>query len=120
MVAHTSVASSKPEVELDSHADMCVVGDNCLIIDDHNRPVNVCSYSPQDSHKDAKTVDATVGYQDPQSGLVFIVLINQAIYSNSLENHLICHMQCLNGVHISDPQVFGLVSQCYHSCYRMS
>ena len=27
MVAHASVVSSKPKVELDSHADKCVVGD---------------------------------------------------------------------------------------------
>ena len=57
MVAHTSVASSKPKIELDSHADMCVVGDNCLIIYNQNRPVNVYSYDPKDGHKSAKTVD---------------------------------------------------------------
>ena len=28
MVAHASVACSKPKVELDSHADTCVVSDN--------------------------------------------------------------------------------------------
>ena len=36
MVAHPSVASCKPKVELDSHTDMCVVGDNYLVIHDHN------------------------------------------------------------------------------------
>ena len=40
MIAHASVASSKPKVELDLHADTCVVGNNCLVIHDHNRPVN--------------------------------------------------------------------------------
>ena len=40
-VAYASVASSKPKVELDLHADRCVVGDNCLIIHDHERQVNV-------------------------------------------------------------------------------
>ena len=34
MVAHASVASSKPKVELDSHVDTGVVGDNCLVIHD--------------------------------------------------------------------------------------
>ena len=43
MVAHASVASSKPRVELDSDEDMCVVGDNCLVIHDHIRQVNVDS-----------------------------------------------------------------------------
>ena len=67
MVAHASVVSSNHRVELDSHVDRCVVCDNCLVIHDHNRPVNVYSYDPKDSHSSAKTVDAAVGYQDPQS-----------------------------------------------------
>ena len=54
MVAHASVGSSKSKVELDSHADMCVVGDNCFIIHDHNRLVNVYSYDPKDGHRSAK------------------------------------------------------------------
>ena len=64
-MALTSVERSKPKVELDSHADMWVVGDNCLVIHDHYRQVNVYSYDPKDSHRSAKTFDATVGYQDP-------------------------------------------------------
>ena len=88
MVAHTSVASSKPKVELDSHADMCVIGDNCLVIHDLNRPVNVYSYDPKNGHRSAKTVDATVGYQYPQSGQKFILMINQAICIDALVNHM--------------------------------
>ena len=59
MVAHAlvaSVAKSKPKVELDSHADMCVVGNDCLVIYDHNRLVDVYSYDPKDGHRSAKTV----------------------------------------------------------------
>ena len=48
MVANTLVASSKPKIQLHSHADMCVVGDNWLVIHDHDRPVNVYSYDPKD------------------------------------------------------------------------
>ena len=102
MVAHVSVATCKPKVELDSHADMCVVGDNCLVIHDHYRPVNVYSYYPKDGHRSANTVDVTVGYQDPQSGQKFILIICQAIYIHVLENLLLCPMQChLNGMYIS-------------------
>ena len=39
MVAHVSAASSKPKVDLDLNVDMCVVGNNCSVIYDHNRPV---------------------------------------------------------------------------------
>ena len=102
MVAHASVVSSKPKVELDSHADTFVVGNNCLVIHDHNRPVNFYNYDPKDGHKRAKTADATVGYHDPQSGQKFIIMISQGIYINDLESHLLCSMQCsLNGVCIS-------------------
>ena len=77
-VAHASVASSKPKVELDSHADTCVVGDNSLVIHNHNKlvnvySVNVYSYDLKDGHRSSKTVDATVGYQDPQSEDMFIL-----------------------------------------------
>ena len=74
-----SVGSRKSRVELDSHADICVVGDNCLVIHNHNRPENVYSYDSKDGHRNANTVDATVGCQDPQSGQKFISMINQAI-----------------------------------------
>ena len=43
-MAHGSVATSKPKVELDSYPDTFVVGDNCLVTHDHNRPVNFYSY----------------------------------------------------------------------------
>ena len=52
------------------------------------------------------TVDATVGYQDPQSG-------SQAIPINGLENHLLCPMQCcLNGVHTNEVPMFLAESHC--------
>ena len=44
MVAHASVESQKPKIKLDLHTDTCVVGDNCLVFHDNNRPVNVYSY----------------------------------------------------------------------------
>ena len=56
---------------------MCVVGNNSLVIHDHNRPVYVYSYDTKDGHRSAKTVDATLGYQDPWSGQKFILVINQ-------------------------------------------
>ena len=88
---------------------MCVLGDKGLVIHDHNRPVNVYSYDPKDGHKSAKTVDATVGYQDPQSGQRFILMINQAICIDGVVNYLLCPMQCcLNEVHISEVSKFLL------------
>ena len=47
-VAQVPVASSKPKVELDTHADNYVVGNNSLVIDNQNKSVNVYSYDPKD------------------------------------------------------------------------
>ena len=62
IVAHASVTSGKTKLELGSHADTCVLGDNCLVIHDHNRPVNVYSYDPKDDHRSAKTFISAEGY----------------------------------------------------------
>ena len=98
MVAHASVASSKPKAELDLNADTCVVGDNCLDIHDHNRPVNV--------YRSLKAVDATVGYQGPQSGQKFILMMNQAICINGCKNHLPLQLSSLTSYfHVYAPNV---------------
>ena len=44
MVAHALDVISKPKVELDSYVDTGDVGNNCLVLHDHNRPINVYSY----------------------------------------------------------------------------
>ena len=77
-MAHASIASSKPNVELDLQADTYVDGDNHLVTHDHNRPVNIYIYNPKDGHR-TKTVDAAVEYQDPQSGQKYFLMINQGI-----------------------------------------
>ena len=41
IVAQTLVASRKTKIELDTHAGTFLVGDNCLVIHDYNRPINV-------------------------------------------------------------------------------
>ena len=61
LCAHASVESKKSNVDLGSHADTCVVGDNCLVIHVHNRSVNVYSYDTKDGHRSVKTVDAAGG-----------------------------------------------------------
>ena len=117
MLAYVSVASSKPKVELDSYVDMCVVGDNCLVIYGHKRPVNIYIYDPRDGHRRAKTVDAAVEYQDPQSEEKFNLMLNQAIGIDDLENHILYPMQChLNGVHISEVPKFLAESPSVTTC----
>ena len=77
---HFSAPNSLPVVEtkikLDSHADICVVGDHCLVVGDHNRPVNVFRYNPKVGSKHAYIINATVAYTKHETGHVVSLSIN--------------------------------------------
>ena len=64
-VAQAMVASKRLNTESDSHANTCVVGDNCLVVHEHDKPVNVYSYDPKEGQKCVRTVNAAVCYNDP-------------------------------------------------------
>jgi len=98
-----SMPINEVRVELDSHADTCIVGRNCLVVNDHCRPVNVYGFDPSDGSKSARIVDAAIKYISPFTGEKFILMINQAIEIKGLDHHLLCPMQCrLNGARINE------------------
>ena len=78
-----------------------VVGDNSLLIYDHDRPINDFSYDTKDSHKYTKTVNTRVSDDDPDSGQKYILMINQAVQISGLANHHLCPMWC----HLSSVQI---------------
>ena len=59
----TSVTSNSKEstLDLDSHADTCVLGANALVIQDHGRPVNVLSYYPDLGDRTYQTLSGVIG-----------------------------------------------------------
>ncbi len=81
-------------LELDSHADTCVLGRDILIILDYNRPVSVVGYDESLGSKPYQTVSGVVTYNDPQTGRMHNLIINQAIHIPHLDHHLLCPMQC--------------------------
>jgi hypothetical protein len=81
-------------LELDSHADTCVLGRDCLVILDYDRPVQVVGYDPALGVKTYRTISGVVAHDDPATGEVFHLVINQAIYIPHLDHHLLCPMQC--------------------------
>jgi len=88
--------------ELDSHADTCVVGDNALIIHDHERDVAVTGYDHV-RPKTFKIVDAVIGYEDPITGQEYMLAINQAIHIPGMKNNLLCPMQIrMNDVSVNE------------------
>ncbi len=55
-------------LDLDSHANTCVLGCDALIILDYNRPVSVVGYDESLVSKNYQTVSGVVAYDDPQTG----------------------------------------------------
>ncbi len=80
-------------LELDSHADMCVLGRDALTLLDYDRPVIVEGYDPSLSTKTYATVSGALAYDDPVTGEVYHLVINQAIHIPHLDHHLLCPMQ---------------------------
>jgi hypothetical protein len=81
-------------LELDSHADTCVLGRGALIILDYDRPVSIVGYDESLGSKTYQTLSGVVAYDDPQTGRMLHLIINQAIHIPHLDHHLLCPMQC--------------------------
>jgi hypothetical protein len=89
-------------LELDSHADTCVLGHDALIILDYNRPVSVVGYDESLGSKTYQTVSGVIAYDDPQTGRTLHFIINQAIHIPHLDHHLLCLQCCMNDVTINN------------------
>ncbi len=79
-------------LELDSHANTCVLGCDALIILDYYRPVSIVGYDESLGSKTYHTVSGVVAYDDPQTERTLHLIINQAIHIPHLDHHLLCPM----------------------------
>ncbi len=93
-VRHKLDSIYETTLELDSHADTCVLGRGALITLDYNRPVSVVGYNESLGSKTYQTVSGVAAYDDPQTGKMLHLIINQAIHIPHLDHHLLCPMQC--------------------------
>jgi hypothetical protein len=66
--------------DLDSHANMPVVGRGALVLVEHNRTCEVSTYSPDYEPRKVPLADTAVGYDCPFDGRVCILLIQNALY----------------------------------------
>ena len=82
-------------MELDSHADMCCVGKNVHILHTWpNRYVQVTLFLQNlGVIESAPIVSALIAYDDPSSGAPILLVMNQAVYFDTLEHNLLCPMQ---------------------------
>ncbi len=81
-------------IELDSHANTCILGHGALIILDYNQSVSVVGYDKSLGSKTYQTVSSVDVYDDPQTERMLHLIVNQAIHIPHLDHHLLCPMQC--------------------------
>ena len=77
--------------ELDSHADTCALGSNFVPLHYTGRVCNVSPYnSTYDPERDVPIVAGATAYTNPNSGQVYILVINKALwFGDKLTNSLI-------------------------------
>ena len=75
--------------ELDTHANMPVIGQNALSVEETGSRVDVHAYSPDYPAKSAPLVHAAIQYDCPYNGMSYIFLVYNAVYVPSMENNLI-------------------------------
>lgn len=80
-----------PRTELDSHANMVLLGKHSFIFD--SAPGNTCEVVPFDPSIGSKTsvpiVDGAVAYDSPVTNKTYVLLFRNALYIPTLETNLI-------------------------------
>ena len=100
------------------HANTTVLGRNCLLIQDFDKTVSVTGWDASAGATECRTVSGVVAYDHPVTGQAYMLVFHQAINLESMDNHLICPMQCrVNRVEINDtPKIFvKRPTECSHA-----
>jgi len=89
--------------ELDSHANMCVVGRHCFVIRDTGRSIEVNPFTPDYQPMRVKLVDAAIRYDCPYTGKSHLLIIQDALHVPAMVNNLIPPFAMREaGVHVGD------------------
>ena len=82
-------AEETSRTELDSHANMPVVGRNAVVLTNTGRYADVHAYNPDYQPMKLPIVDAAIRYDCPYTGVQCLMVIRNAIYVPALEHNLI-------------------------------
>ena len=79
-----------PRTELNSHANMPVVGRHAYIISDTGRIADVNAFAPAYDYMQVPIMDAAVQYDCPYDGISYILMIQNALHVLSMmKNNLL-------------------------------
>jgi hypothetical protein len=103
-------------LDLDSHADVCIVGKEALIFQDFDHEVNVSGYDQEGEKIALQTMPAVMGYVIPEMGRTVILIVHQSISFPQLEHNLlsIMHMRLHDGV-VNETSTFQCLEPTYLS-----
>ena len=81
---------SESRTELDSHANMTVVGRHCHVLAQTGRIADVSPFSPDyDALSKVPIVDAVLAYDCPYTGVTCLLLLRNALHIPSMTHNLI-------------------------------
>jgi hypothetical protein len=94
-------------LDLDSHADMAVLGSNCFVFEELGRKINVYSYDPKLGATERAVVSCCLAYDDPNTGQVVLLIVHQGLHIPHLGYSLIPPFQMReNDVVVNDRPKF--------------
>ena len=89
----TCMKEEGSRTELDSHANMPVVGRHAYIISDTGRVADVSPFTPDYKSMQIKIVDAAVQYDCQYSKKLYIFVIQKDL----IHTEVVCHCMWVNG-----------------------
>ena len=99
----TQDANELSRTELDSHADMPVIGKNAYILSKIGETVDVAPFTPDYKPISVELVDAALKYECPYSGEVKILIIRRGLYVSSMTHYLLPPFMLREaGIHINE------------------
>ena len=106
--------NSISRTELDSHANMPVVGSESQVLCHTGKTASVCPYNPDYAPKEIPIVDAALLYQDTFTGKDIVLVIRNALHVESMHSNLIppfimreqgIKVYDTAKIHVNDPDV---------------
>ena len=82
-------ANELSRTELDSHANMLVIGRNAYILSKIGETVDLAPFTPDYKPISVELVDAALKYECPYSGKVKILIIRRGLYVPSMTHSLL-------------------------------
>lgn len=97
---------SEGRMELDTHADTCVAGNNTVVLDLTGKVVSVSPFCESEfkALEDIPVATVATAYDCPTTGKTYVLVINEALYfGDKMKHTLLCPNQLrANGVKVED------------------